>query len=648
VLKFSLRNRVSRLILSCALAAGLSLVMVPGLASAAGLTVDQIIQMHKAGLPGAVITQTIQSTGATFNLSVSDVKKLKKAGVSSGVIDAMTASAGSAAPAPEPAPAGDSSGEPDELKSLQAQEAAERGRIEEEARIREAGRRAADKERKRMVAEERRRIAAALQSARDALADGQYAVASVQFDKFLKKADPRKTTTWDAKLGMAKALYGLGLYGNAAERFHDVLSAGAEHPAFVPAFNGLRNCAKRIAYNPVTLEGLTKYFVGDKKTKFQNSYHYFVGKFFFDYNRNEEAKTYLDKVTSKGSDYADAQYLRGLIGVAEAEYNKDDETSYGRLARVTPYFQRAVTAGEVSGAFRIAHLAYLALARIAYTVGAYDVAIFYYRKIPYDSTSYVNALHESGWSYFLKGDSRRGLGIFHTLEGPDWEGEFLPDVHLLEATVFMNNCHFEYAHAALKRIDTGFLALKNPLTKFMTEYADPQALYKAFVLKQGKAGVNLPVRLRQAVISNPEFYDLYTSVTQYRREVVRVERVGQTLGSDLSARLLQTVEAQKLNGAIALGLKINQILQTLSDELDELEVKKTEIQIEIDSTAADELEKSIEQTYQGKSELQQSASAEATASIFVGDLYVTWPFEGEFWADEINSYRSDVKEVCKQ
>jgi hypothetical protein len=110
VLKFSLRNRVSRLILSCVLSAGLSLVMVPGLASAAGLTVDQIIQMHKAGLPGAVITQTIQSTGATFNLSVSDVKKLKKAGVSSGVIDAMTASAVSAAPAPAPPPAGASTG----------------------------------------------------------------------------------------------------------------------------------------------------------------------------------------------------------------------------------------------------------------------------------------------------------------------------------------------------------------------------------------------------------------------------------------------------------------------------------------------------------------------------------------------------------
>jgi hypothetical protein len=47
--------------------------------------------------------------------------------------------------------------------------------------------------------------------------------------------------------------------------------------------------------------------------------------------------------------------------------------------------------------------------------------------VPNDSTSYVNALLESGWSYFLKGDVSRGMGIFHTLDGPDWENYFLPD-----------------------------------------------------------------------------------------------------------------------------------------------------------------------------------------------------------------------------
>ena len=616
-------------------------------ALAADMTVEQVIGMHKAGLPAALIKQTIQSTGAKFSLSVSDVKKLKKAGVAQSVIDAMSSTGSSGAPAPEPAPA--PAGEPDELQSLQAQEDAEEARIKEEARIRDAARRAADRERKRMIAEEKRRVAAALKSAREALDDKQYAVAATQFDAFLKKADPSKASTWDAKLGMAKALFGLKLYGNAAARFHDVLSAGAESPTFVDAFNGLRQCSKKVAYNPVTLEALTKLYVGDKKQGFQDSFHYFLGKFFFDYNRNEEAKTYLDKVSEKANDYSEAQYLRGLIGVAEAEYNKDDPSSFSRLAVVPPFFQRAVATALSKGESRIAHLAYLALARIAYTLEAYDVAIFYYRKIPYDSTSYVNALTESGWSYFLKNDPRRGLGIFHTLEGPDWEREFLPDIHLLEATVFMNNCHFEHARRAVKRIETRYLALKDPLTKFMETYADPEPLYQAFVLKQlSKGKVNLPAQLRNAVITNTEFYDGYTSVTQFRREVARIEKAQATFGDDLTTRLLETVREQKKNGAIALGLKINQILQGLSNELEELETKKTEIEIEIDDTASEELEKKIAETYQGKNDLQQSASDEATASIFVGDLYVTWPFEGEFWADEVNSYRSNIKEVCKK
>ena len=83
-------------------------------------------------------------------------------------------------------------------------------------------------------------------------------------------------------------------------------------------------------------------------------------------------------------------------------------------------------------------------------------------------------------------------------------------------------------------------------------------------------------------------------------------------------------------------------------ELDKLDVQKTEIQIEIDSTQAEELEKSIEATYRGTSDVQAEKSAQKTASILVGDRYVTWPFEGEFWADEVNSYRSDIKEVCKR
>ena len=240
------------------------------------------------------------------------------------------------------------------------------------------------------------------------------------------------------------------------------------------------------------------------------------------------------------------------------------------------------------------------------------------------------------------------MGIFHTLDGPDWKNSFLPDMHLLEATVFMNTCHFKDAHAALKRITDRFLALKAPLTRFMNVHSSPEDLYKAFVLKKSQQGANLPKLIRSAVITNSEFFDLYTTVTQYRREVARINGASATLGDDLLGRLLATVETRRQEGAIALGIKINQILQAVSDELDTLEIQKTEVQIEIDSAEAENLEKSIEETYRGPSEVTAAAEAQATATIFVGDQYVNWPFEGEFWADEINSYRSDIKEICKR
>jgi hypothetical protein len=288
------------------------------------------------------------------------------------------------------------------------------------------------------------------------------------------------------------------------------------------------------------------------------------------------------------------------------------------------------------------------MARIAYSLSLYNVAIFYYRKVPYDSTSYVNALHESGWAYFLKNDVRRGLGIFHTLDGPDWETAFLPDMHLLEAAVYMNTCHFKFAHDALKRIDKRFLSLRKPLEKFMTTYPSGEALYEAFVDKKLKNSIDLPRKLRLAVIASPGFHDGYTTATHYRGEFMLIKEKTRALGADLASRLLKTVESARTSNTAKLGLTINSILQGLAEELDTLDVQKTEIQIEIDETAAEELEKSIQETIKGPSAAKVAADAQETASVFVGDQYVTWPFEGEFWADEINSYRSDLKEVCKR
>jgi tetratricopeptide (TPR) repeat protein len=622
-----------------------SLAAGPALA----ITVDNVIQMHKSGLPGNVIVQTIEGTHSTFNLTVQDMKTLEAAGVPKDVIEAMMKSTGSAAPAPAPEPAPEPAAEPgqkDDLQRLREQEDKDREAIEEEARIREASRRAADQERQKMAAEESKRIASQLESARDAYEDAEYYRAARLYDEFVQKSDPKKPSALQAKLGLADSLFALKMYGNAAATYHEVVDAGPDNDAFVPAFEGLRRCGQKISYNPVTLEKLTNYFVGNAPKPFQDGYNYYLGKFFFDYNRYDEARKYLAQVSGEGADFSDAQYLLGLMVVLEAGEQDTDERAQ-KLITASPLFQQAVTAAESKDEDRVAHLSYLALARIAYTVGLYDVAIFYYRKVPTDSTNYVNALYEIGWSYFLKGDVRRGMGIFHTLDGPDWENYFLPDSHLLEATVFMNTCHFDFAHDAVKRMEEKYLALKAPLQKYLAEYTTPETLYRAFVLGQTNKGVELPRLLRMATLADAEFNELYGTVRNRRREVSELSTHKDNLGADLANRLLSSVETQQKDAQMEMGIKISAILQRLDAELTDLEVKLSEIRIEIDEVQADELEKAIKDSYQETSQAAAAAASQRTASVFVGDKYLTWPFEGEYWEDEINAYRSNLTEVCK-
>ncbi len=613
------------------------------------LSMDDVIRMHGSKLPAAVIIQTIQSTGSTFQLKVSDLARLEKAGVPKEVIEVMMGSGAGTAPAPEPPPEPPPAEEPDELEKMREEEADERARSEEDSRIKEAARKAAEKERKRIERKRRQRVAQALKSAREALEDKEYAVAAKRFSAFLKEINKEDSIGFSARLGLADALYGLKLYGNAAEVYHGLLATGPESDVFVPAFTGLRNCSKKIAYNPVTLEALNNHFIGGAPQETQDSYNYFLGKFFFDYTRYEEARRYLGEVKPGAEDYPEAQYLLGLSYIQLAGEDQESTEWAKTIIGATENFQIAVAAAEEAEAPRIRNLAYLALARVAYSLGSFDAAIFYYRKVPSDSTSYVDALHESGWSYFLKGDLRRGLGIFHTLDGPAWENYYLPDTYLLEATVFMNKCHFDYAHDAIKRIEDKYLSLEKPISRYLQEYSSPQDLYRAFVLKQTQNGVELPHLLRMAVISSAEFYDLYTTVSKYRREIVRIKASEAGFGPELEKSLLQTVENRHLEGTIALGIKIAQLLQGLQEELKNLEVQVEEIRIEIDEDEANQIERQTQIIYnKGKSDaVKAEAESQKTATIFIGNNYVTWPFEGEYWADEINNYRSDLREVCK-
>ena len=110
---------------------------------------------------------------------------------------------------------------------------------------------------------------------------------------------------------------------------------------------------------------------------------------------------------------------------------------------------------EPGGNEEILQLGYLALARSFYEAGIYDVALYYYQKIPAESARNAEAEFETAWTYFVKNDFKRALGQFHTLHSPYYSKWYFPDLYILESAVYLNLCKYEKSKEALAPSRTG-------------------------------------------------------------------------------------------------------------------------------------------------------------------------------------------------
>ncbi|MFB6374598.1 MAG: tetratricopeptide repeat protein, partial [Bradymonadaceae bacterium] len=324
---------------------------------------------------------------------------------------------------------------------------------------------------KEKMRKKRQRVARKLPGADDALQSGNNMKAARIYLKFLSLKPKQSSDNWyEAKFGLAKALYNEGILSGAATPTREVVMAGANKPHFQEAFRMLQQLTRKIGYQPPVLEELTQVLTKDLPQNFRNEFNYYLGKFFYDYNRNKLAIKYLKKVKKGSSDYPEALYL---MGVAQLDPSIDDKPAALRN------FERAIRAGERAEAENeeILQLAYLALARVFYEVGLYDVALFYYQKIPRQSARHAEAMFEKAWTYFQKNDFKRALGTFHTLHSPYYEKWYFPDLYILESTVYLNLCQFDHSKRALAKFTERYLDKRPRLKEFLKKTTEPKAYW---------------------------------------------------------------------------------------------------------------------------------------------------------------------------
>jgi tetratricopeptide (TPR) repeat protein len=449
--------------------------------------------------------------------------------------------------------------------------------------------------------------------------------------------DPESDAYYRAKFGLASALFKDGVYSGAQGPTLEVLMSGPDKPHFVDAFYMLRTLTRENGYEPPQLQDLTKFYIENLSIEFQDDFHYYLGKFFYNYKQYELAFTYLEKVTKDSPNKGAALYLTGVAQI-------DPEVKKYRSA--VGSFQNAIlTAERVEDTDpEIRELAYLALARVAYEATNYDGALYYYNKIPRLSPRRATALFESSWTYFLKNDYNRAMGAFHSLHSPYYEQWYYPDLYILESTVYLNLCKFQSAKGSIVAFKTRFIDQQPLLQNFLQNTVNPEEFYNAlssiYEKKNTGEDIGLPMIFAQGIYSNIDFFNSHRVINNLVEEEAKLQANLAGLG-DFGAEVLERVQTARKTQLLDAGIKINQALTVIDQELTDWSVKASEIEFDIGAAEADKVKAELINP-----DYIPPSATEGTTLFVVADDWQYWPFEGEYWVDEIGNYRSFLNSEC--
>lgn len=612
---------------------GACLMVATAVPAALAISKEEIMTLAKLGISEDEIIKAIDKDKTVFDLAVAEILELKKAAVPEKVIKYMLQTPKLYGQPDDPSTTPTTPEEPTET---------EEERLAREERMRVEAQKLLEEKRKAEEAQRRAFAQGVLAKGRKLGDEGKWVEAIKAFEAFVAQGQfaPDSEEAYFAKFGTANALVKAGLLQSAASLLVELVLEGPDKPFFQTAFSQLRTLRKQVDYSPPQLERLAEFAgqIGGFSAGFQDEFNYVLGEFFHEGQDWGRAVSFLDSVRSTAPDYGKAQYLKGYIEVQNELYKSAVES-----------FQRAIIATEENeSAPEVKDLAFLALARIAYRIGDYDASIYYYRKIPQGSYKQATAFYESSWVYFLKGDYSRALGTFHTLDSPYFNHYFYPEMWILEATAYLNLCHFDRTSLALKRFEQEVLPLIQPLETFISRTQRPEDFFTSLLQTiNGKqaAEFKMPAQLVPHVLANVEFYNLYRTIKQIEKEQRRIDRQGGALG-DYAVELRDNLAKLRRDRIREIGLTIRLILGDSLQELQKFRTKYIELGIDMEDIRIDEEDRRQRALDEGTEVEEKKVAESGGTSAIVGSDTWRWEFENEYWLDEIGAYRSMIKDAC--
>ena len=488
----------------------------------------------------------------------------------------------------------------------------------------------------------------------------RYPEASVQLQRIVEgETRDAPGNKQKAQFFLAKSLYHLQYYQSALAIFDEVSQMGKGHIYYDQTLQWLAQLASQLPEPAGIIEKVGRYDVaqieqfnqGEGK-QFYAQLLYLLGRSKYAQGEFEQAIGLFEKTPKNSKWYVQAEMFAGI--------------SHIRLRQARPAIQafRSIVDALESGDLeadeeeRVQDLAWLSLARVYYTAAnkvddetgerqvdgkLLGAAVDAWSRIDTGSEYWLDALFEGSFAFFLADEFSRALGNVHTLFSPYFEKTaYYPEALVLKAVVFFYNCQMENASAMVTKFHERYDPVQTELQTKLAEFKDNESFYR-FLLQVRDGNANLSPSIRPIVasaLSDRTVLRHLEYVKQLEAEEKRLKEAPPAFkNSSVGARILQDSALAKSfaveqAGDLARG-RYNRLIGDLQEYMNQIDA----VDLEVATFERGQLSQAMQ-------DQQVTAERARGGRVEVDEEHQVWPFDGEYWRDELGFYRQQVTSKC--
>jgi tetratricopeptide (TPR) repeat protein len=431
-----------------------------------------------------------------------------------------------------------------------------------------------------------------------------------------------------AEYYLAQSLHKLGMGFGAFFYYGQIIKSGSGHPYYYKAVEGALVVTEEYqdeVLGPNVLNRAYNEQFARLPADALAKINYYIALLGYRAGRYAEAEQFLAGVPADSSNYAQALYLSGLL-----TQRSDPEKALKLFNSIEQLDER-----RYNDLAEVKELANLALGRTLYGMRRYAEAAEHYSRLPRFSRHWDEALFEGSYADLQNDDPGGALGRLHSLESPHLSDEFAPESLNLMAIIYHQRCLWPQAKEALARFDREYVPMRDELNAVLKQNP-PLEQYWQLVIGDSSS---LPSPVKHHLQKNERISSMLGYIERLEREEAAVRAHGELSRDALGTDLLDLLEKQKGLVVQVAGKFIKGRLADLAHMITVLDGDKLIIRLETTKGEQGFIQNKFDVGERlGEQRIHRPQMPET------GHEY--WPFDGEYWPDEIGYYKYTVKDAC--